>query len=491
MSVRDTLTRWFPGLAARYWQHRLAAQHLARLYESAQASQYHRARHSIHSGDAVMQHAGTKLVAHARYLDENSDIAIGVLDALVVRVVGTGIWPVPNVKRTDGALAEDFNRDLVRAFVSWATAPDTEREHPLPELQRLLCRTWLRDGEVLIQHLQGGRFPHVGAVPYTVELLEGDHLPFDLMSASPRIVHGVEKGTGGRPVRYHLLRQHPGDVGVPLSIALNRDTVPIAAEQIEHLKFVRRLRQTRGVSVFHGVLRTIEDLKEYTESERIAARVASAFTAYIRKGSEYNSASTTGTAAGSRTMEMNPGMIFDGLAPGEDIGIIDSKRPNPQMADFVKEQVRRVAAGTGSSYSSIARDYSGSYSSQRQELVEAEPAYRRMGDYFVARAVRPVWERWLETGVLSGAIAVPRGVDRSTLLEAEYSRPAMPWIDPAKEVKADREAVEAGFESRHGVIRRRGGDPRRIDAERDSDTAPAAPRAPAASATPQQEDEAA
>jgi len=468
-----------PGLAARYWDRRVAVTELKRLYEAAQSSQYHRARNQAHSGDAVMDHAGPKLRHHARYLDENHDFSIGILDVLVNRTVGTGIWPAPMTKRRDGTLHDDFNSALVKAFLSWARRPDTEGEHPLPELQRQQCRTWLRDGEMLTQHMIGGRFPHLGEVPYTIELLEADYLPFELHGSNPRVVHGVEKGIGGRPVAYHLLRDHPGDVGFGRT-GLTQQTIRVPADRVDHLKFVRRIRQTRGASIFSGVLRTLEDIKDMEESERIAARVAAAFTGFIRKGGDYGQ--TGAVSAGSRTFEMSPGLIFDGLAPGEDIGTIASNRPNTNLEQFLAGQHRRVAAGTGVSYSSSSKNYNGTYSAQRQELVESDVGYARLHSYFTSKAVIPMWERFVDAAILAGVVRVPRELDLGTLRDIECVRPPMPWIDPAKEVAADSQRVEAGFASRHQIIRERGGDPRRVDAERDQDTTPGVSATPAAAA---------
>lgn len=478
-----------PGLAARYYARRLEVADLKRLYDAAQASQYHRPRTQIHSGDGVMDHATHKLRAHARYLDENHDLAVSVLDTLVNRTVGAGLTPAPMVRTRGGELHEDANKAISAAWLAWSQHPDTEREQALPELQRLICRTWLRDGELLLQHLEGGRFPHRGPVPYTIETLEADYLPFELNGAAPRIVHGVEKGLGGMPVAYHLLREHPGDThGSRLSF----DTVRIPADRVAHLKFTRRLRQTRGVSVFHAVLRRLEDLKEYEESERIAARVAAAFTGYIRKAGDYSRTQTAGAAAGSRQFEMQPGLIFDGLVQGEDIGTIESNRPNTALEAFVGDQIRRIAGGTGTGASSISRNYSqGSYSAQRQEIVDIDPAYARLHNYFVHLAVRQPYERFVQLAELAGVLRFDRDVDRATILAFECPRPVMPWVDPSKEVKADVEAVDAGFKSRYQVIRERGGDPRRVDAEREQDTfQPAKPAAPAGTpATPTDPDD--
>ena len=54
-------------------------------------------------------------------------------------------------------------------------------------------------------------------------------------------------------------------------------------------------------------------------------------------------------------------MIFDDLRPGEDLGMVESNRPNVHLSEFRNGQIRMVAAGTRSGYSSVARDYNGTY----------------------------------------------------------------------------------------------------------------------------------
>ena len=68
---------------------------------------------------------------------------------------------------------------------------------------------------------------------------------------------------------------------------------------------------------------------------------------------------------------MAPGMVIDSLQVGEEIGLIDSNRPNPNVVNFRQGQLRAIAAGVGVSYSSAARDYNGTFSAQRPYEVEA------------------------------------------------------------------------------------------------------------------------
>jgi lambda family phage portal protein len=143
--------------------------------------------------------------------------------------------------------------------------------------------------------------------------------------------------------------------------------------------------------------------------------------------------------------------------------MIDSNRPNSMLEQFRNGQLRAVAAGTSTSYSSISKDYNGTYSAQRQELVEQSVHYGVLRDYFIERCVRPIWERFVDMAVLSGKLEIPEGsINPRTLWNAGFQGPTMPWIDPKKEGEAEQLAVSAGFKSRSQVIRERGGNPQDV-----------------------------
>ncbi|WP_159182975.1 phage portal protein, partial [Escherichia coli] len=137
-----------------------------------------------------------------------------------------------------------------------------------------------------------------------------------------------------------------------------------------HLKFVRRLHQMRGTSLLSGVLIRLSALKEYEDSELTAARIAAALGMYIRKGDGQSY-----EPDGNGSKENERGIIYDDLKPGEEIGMVKSDRPNPNLETFRNGQLRAVAAGSRLSFSSTARNYNGTYSAQRQELVESTDGY--------------------------------------------------------------------------------------------------------------------
>ena len=164
-------------------------------------------------------------------------------------------------------------------------------------------------------------------------------------------------------------------------------------------------------------------------------------------------------------------MVFDDLMVGEEIGTIDTNRPNPNLQAYRDGQLRASAAGLGASYSSISRNYNGTYSAQRQELVEQWVGYQALTEAFAAQFVRPLWERFVALAALSGVIEVPLDLIPGSLDDALFIGQQMPWIDPAKEADAYSTLESRTYMSGPEIIRRRGANPRTCSTSKPSGNA--------------------
>lgn len=438
---------------------RLKSRLELRAYEAAKPSRLHRQRTDRGSGDTSVRMAGDSLRIQARYLDENHDLARGVLNTLVNNIVGTGIRIEALAKDKKGESLTGFNNKIHKLFEDWMLKPEVTWELHWNQLQRLAARSWLRDGEVLAQLLEGtsSALEHGTVIPFSIELIEPDLLPMDFNDEKKEIIQGVQKNKWGKATGYYIYKKHPHNS--TYHIDMRQGIKYISADKILHLKLADRVRQTRGVSIFASVLNRMDDIKGYEESERIAARVAASMCAFIRKSPDGPMTSAKIDGAGHRLMTMKPGMIFDNLLPGEDIDMIESNRPNTMLEQFRNSQLRAVAAGTCTSFSSIAKDYNGTYSAQRQELVEQSVHYAVLREHFIERFVRPIWQRFIRIVLLTDAISIPNNIDVGTITDADFRGPTIPWIDPLKEIHAEEKAVQAGFKSRSQVIRERGNNP--------------------------------
>lgn len=446
-----------PGIAVR----RLYARRMLAAYEAAKPTVLRKQSRDAGSGDRWVTQAGPNLRNQARYLDANHDLAKGVLNALVNNTVGAnGIGIEPQPRTFGGEIHDELADALLRLWKDWVRKPECTFTSDWAGTQRLLCRSWLRDGEVFTKSLLGNVpfLNHGSEVQYTLEMMEADMLPLVYDDPAKNIVQGIQRNGWGQPTNYYLYRRHPGNLDVFSARAL--DLKPVSAALIHHLRVRDRISQLRGVSVFASVMTRLDDIKDYEESERIAAKIAASMAAFIKKGMpDMYEPNTDGT---SRSLRFSPGMVFDDLSPGEEIGTIDTNRPNPQLIEYRKGQLRAVAAGTGVNYSTIARDYDGSYSSQRQELVEGWSNYQVLTSEFINNMAQPVWELFVKMAVTQELVAIPADIDPLSLDDALFIGPSMPWIDPLKEVKGNSEGERAGYVSGPEIIRRRGGNPRDV-----------------------------
>lgn len=451
-----------PRWVARRAQARLQVQAMQSAYDAIAPSRLRRQRHDMGSGNTVANGSQRPLRDIARHLDRNHDLSRGILNVLVRNIVGpTGIGVEPQPRGADGKVDQEQAKILAELWETYSRYPEVTAEFNRARSEQLLCRSWFRDGECYWQYVEGSVpfLTHASGLPFSLELLECDMVPMDYSDPLQNISQGIEIDTWGRPQGYWVYKQHPGDpfVGLP-------DLKRVPTERIGHLKLVDRIGQRRGVSLFASVLNRLDDLKDYEESERIAARIAASLAAVIKKGKpeDFVPDSSAAKPDQSRNMPFQPGMIMDTLYPGEDVSIVDSKRPNPNALVWRNGQLRAVAAGTDTSASSISRNYDGTYSAQRQELVEIDQSYAVLRHAFIDMHTCEVYRRFVATMILAGRAKPARGVTYDQFCESVYIPPSMPWINPLDEAEAMSVLEDRAYISGPEIIRRQGRNPQGV-----------------------------
>lgn len=479
----NLLDRAIAAVAPRWALHRLHARVALAYYEAARPNRQRSQRREDGSANTAVRAAGLSIRAQARHLDQNHDLSRGLLRTLVNNTIGAGgIGIEPQPMTRDGTkIHEGLAAQLQRRWERWCQRPETTRELDWAESQRLLARSAFRDGEALLRHIEGvgPQYQHSTQTPYSVQLLEADHLPLgynttavttgaDGRRVESKIYDGIEVNPWGASRAYWLFDELPTE-GLVLPSPKNLRRIP--ANQIAHLCRRDRLHQRRGMSEFASVLERLDDLRDYETSETVAAKVAASLSAAIIKGSPdlYAAAEVApaiNDADGSvpaREMKFRAGMVFDDLRPGESVEMIGSNgRPNAGMVDFRHALLRAIAAGPGVTFSSLAKYYGGNYSSQRQELVESWIDYAVLSAWFISVISRPVYERFVAAELSSGNLSIPADADANTVSAALYIPPSMPWIDPSKEATAWEKLEQAGHASGPEIIRRRGRNPRQV-----------------------------
>ncbi|VEA82606.1 DNA packaging protein of prophage (terminase large subunit) [Escherichia coli] len=177
MAILDDVIGVFsPGWKAA----RLRSRAVIQAYEAVKTTRTHKARRENRTADQLSQYGAVSLREQARYLDNNHDLVIGVFDKLEERVVGkNGIIVEPHPVLRNGAIARDLAAEIRTRWSEWSVSPEVTGQFTRPMLERLMLRTWLRDGEVFAQMVSGrinSLTPSAG-VHFWLEALEPDFIP--------------------------------------------------------------------------------------------------------------------------------------------------------------------------------------------------------------------------------------------------------------------------------------------------------------------------
>lgn len=460
------LDRAIASVAPRYAVKRAQARHVLAAYEAAKPSKRHKKSKDNSTGERQVVRDAATTRAIARDLERNHDLVRGALLTLTRNIIGpTGvsIEPMPRIggKPDDDKyddIDDTFARTLLNLWREWTRNPDVTRTMDWVQVQELACRSWLRDGEQFTQLVEGnGAFiKHGSRVPLSLELLEADVVPLNHTGENPTIDAGIERNAWGQPTAFYVYKTHPGNGGFFSTGDLKR----VPAERMLHLANRERLSGLRGISILASAITRLLDLKDYEESERVAARIAAAIAAYVKR--DVNMEWTpppiaAGEEDKGRDFFLEAGAVFQDTLPGEEIEMLNPNRPNTALDRFRMSQLRAAARACTLTYSAFAGDYDGTYSAQRQELVEGYDGYRMLTGIFVSRFVRPIWERFIDMAIASGALVVPAHIRPETIKQADFRGPKMPWIDPKKEADALVTMTRAGMQSLQQVIADRGG----------------------------------
>jgi len=361
------------------------------------------------------------------------------------------------IKRPRGTLDSRANHALEAAWKDWCGECDTAGKLSLSAMHRLIIRTLARDGEALIR-LRRGR--DGGRFGLQLQLLDVDRLDEERnedLRERGAIKLGVEVDGSGRPRAYHLLRQHPGEIGYWGSGA-EREYVRVPAEEIIHLFVPDAPEQVRGAPWLSPVMFRLWNISGFEEAAVQNARTgASKMGFYVSPtGEPPPGAGQTWKDPGVFLQDVEPG-TFEVLPLGYDFKSWDPQFPNEAVEPFIRQTLRGIAAGLGVAYHSLANDPSNvNYSTARVALLEERDMWASLQSWYVDSFCRPLYDAWREMAVMTGALPAEAMGERYRAVQ--FQSKTWDWVDPLKDTKAEIEALNAGLTSRTRIARQRGED---------------------------------
>lgn len=419
------------------------------------------------SGDAEVRTSLRTMRNRSRQLARDNDYVKNALRTIQNNVVGQGVNMQAQImgKRGPGAgtLSTGQNKLAEEEWRKWKRADSchTAGKMTFSQIERHLVRAAARDGEVFVRMITQ-RFGR-SKIPLALEILEADLLDENYNGTAANgneIRMGVEVDRWMRPVAYYFYERHPGDYQQTKLNVEPRRRIP--ADEVIHLgRFEdERSGTTRCVPWFDSALTRLRHMSGYEEAEVIAARASACQMGFITTPDpDFEPADPNEVVDFERVDNFEPGKITT-LAPGEQFQSFSPSRPSGLLDPFMRFMLRGVAAGIGTSYESLSKDYSQSnYSSSRLALLDDRDTWRELQSWMIETFHQRVFERFIMLGVLAGVFAFtgyeqdPEAFSMPRWIPRGWS-----WIDPSKEIAAFKMAVRSGFMTMADVVAQNGGD---------------------------------
>ncbi|MEC5383399.1 phage portal protein [Aurantimonas sp. C2-6-R+9] len=396
--------------------------------------------------------AGASLRGRARYLATNNPFISNAVANWAGSLVGPGIMPTS--QHPDAAA----RKALATLFNTWAEVADADGRTTFWGIQAEIARGLVVDGEAFVQPLDFGDGVRLRLIP--PELID-ESMTRELGNGSV-IVQGVEFDTDGRRVAYHVLPHRPHD-----QFATYAPPVRIDASEILHVMKPLAAGQVRGASWLAPIILPASELDQLLDALLVGAKVAAMHAGFLVDQNGVGGEVFDGTGEG--------GILETGLEPGTLKRLptgVDVKFSTPQQAqqttEFVKAQLRQLAAGLGLPTHFVDGDLTGAnYSSLRAGLLPFRQRVEQIQyGTFVPQFLTPVYRRAITYAVLSGELD-DFGPE---WLAVEWLPPKPMQVDPLKDTQATVAEIEAGLTSRRKAVAERGWSIEQLDEEIAADT---------------------
>jgi lambda family phage portal protein len=373
-------------------------------------------------------------------------------------VVGSrGMTMQAQIRDADGTLDRLANDSIESQWKSWSSASncDITKTRTWTMIQQLAMHSVMQDGEAvtLIHRNRDGM---------TLELVDPELLPIQhnrILNNGNHIRMSIEFNSNRQPVAYHILDNAQNDMSYGYS---GRRYIRISADDVVHTFIPEFVGQSRGRPALSTALMRMNMLQGYEDASLTNARIGASKMGFFESetGDGY-----VGDDAndGTIVMDAEPG-VFEQLPMGVKFQSYDPSYPTGEFGDFVKANLRGIASGLGVDYSSFSNDLEGvSFSSGRIGMLEMRETWKTMQEWFAEAFCQRIFQAWLQHMLTLGKLTVVgkelpmHKIDKFKRVNFQGRR--WDWVDPKKDMEANRTAIELGLKSRSEIIRDIGRDP--------------------------------
>lgn len=461
---------WFKGFVEKN-QHRK--------YTLAQGSDFwgfSKASRATHEDKDIYEALPT-LRKESRQLYQNNSIQKKYIEICETNIVGASGFNV-QVTATfpDGKLDLNGNKSVEQSWEEWCTSNwcDITGKLTFKDAQRVIGRTIPKDGEILIRKIRQ-KATRDNPWGFSIQLIDAERLDIRMNEKTTNgniVKMGVEMNQYGRPEAYHLRLPSSDTDGVLTSTydASARERVP--ASDILHSFRMTNPEQTRGMPWAHSVMTLMSDLEDFLRACLIASKVGASTAIYLEQDT-VNSSLTAADIAdrqdeyGQFEMEISPGDMKI-LPAGLKMQTFKAEYPSQNFEPYVTVMLKLIASGLNINYYTLANSLDQiNLSSGRIGQLDERDHWMNLQDMVINQVIKPIYEDWLNTSLLNGAIKFADGTPISATKYSKFKKINVlgrrwPWTDILKEGQANILAMKNGLTSKTAILAALGVDYERV-----------------------------
>lgn len=412
--------------------------------------------------NSFIKDGSESLRQHVRYMEFQTGFVSGPISRLVNNIVGSGFQFQARVKGSSlsvaDSTAEKINNQIEGACKRWFKQSDKRLMWNFGTMTRIVQGALTRDNGVLVVGRKSNRNGRI--IPYCQDLYEVDRLRTPVGEiTNPKIINGVEYDQEGVPVRYYVLKRHPGDCisGIGLK-ADDFEEIPAffpnGSRKVMHLFSPIRPEQLFGFSKFASALKDLQDIDRTREAEILALLEDACLFGSVKTPSpmQFQQGQTAQTAVtdshGRPVHEFSPNKWYY-LPPGSEIDVHSPQRPNDGLADFLNFLSAGPANALDIPPEVLSQNWQGmNYSNARTVLLQFYLVCRISQKFLMDYYCEPTYECVLNDLIAFGKVQAPKFItNRDDYMAHAWIPPGWQWVDPLKEAQANTEELESNSES--------------------------------------------
>lgn len=358
----------------------------------------------------------------ARWTYNNAPQATYIVEHLAQRAIGTGLVVQP--KTSNAAWNKKVDQYFEDCTCAEAWAFDASAQVNFYTAQSLILRQVAIDGDFFAQFLRtknnAARVRFIGgeAVGGAASFGNIDDFTHD----------GVRLDRFGAPTSYTVAGQE------------------IAADQVLHMRHIRRHGQPRGVSWFHSVIPNLRDISEidayvkgaYKAGAQVGYMITSTEVARIGLGGGMKS--TSNEVGNLATSDLPNGILLPRLKPGEKLEAFKNDIPGQTYEAVMKKMHGDVAFGIGLPPEAMMIGTGLAGTEQRAVLEVTQNFLERLQQMVIDQFCRPFYKYWLWHEIQAGRLEYP-GDD---WWRHEWLAPRKITVDSGRDARAYSEQLDKG-----------------------------------------------